>query len=68
MTHPIINLFQSKAEVLDATQSREGLDDAIALLAGWIEASQGKLTEDDLAVLSDVGAMLYRDGLGRRDK
>lgn len=65
-THPLIDLFQSKAEVLDASGSKEGIDTAITLLAGWMDLAKSKLTEDDIAVLSDIGAILYRHGLARR--
>lgn len=66
MDHPIIKLFEAKAEILELSGNKEGIDAAIVQLAGWIDSAQGRLTEDDLAVLSDIGAMLYRDGLGRR--
>lgn len=31
-----------------------------------MELAKAKLTEDDMAVLADIGAILYRDGLKRR--
>ena len=64
--HPLIALFEQSAEVLDATGRKEQLDDAIIKLAGWMELAQDRLTDDDMAVLSEIGAILYRDGLGRR--
>lgn len=65
-THPTIELFETKAELLETTGSKEGLDEAISLLAGWIDLAKPHLTEDDLTILSDIGAMLYREGLKKR--
>lgn len=65
-THQIIDRFQQSAELLDLQRSKEKLDDAISLLAGWMEMSSRSLSEDDLAVLTRIGGILYRDGLLRR--
>lgn len=65
-THPLIALFQAKAELMDVTDSPEGLDDAISLLVGWMAKVKHKLSEDDMTILSDVGAVLYREGLKRK--
>lgn len=65
-THQIIDRFQQSAEMLDLQLSKENLDDAISLLAGWMEMSSRSLSEDDLAVLTRIGGILYRDGLQRR--
>lgn len=64
--HPLIALFESRAEVLDAAGQDTHPDDAIVKLASWMELAKLRLTEDDVAVLSDIGAILYRDGLKRR--
>lgn len=64
--HPLIALFENRAEVLDATGQATHPDDAIVKLASWIELAKARLTEDDMAVLADIGAILYRDGLKRR--
>jgi len=65
-THPTILLFEQRAELLDLQGSKAGLDDAIAQLAAWMDLAGPRLTEDDLTVLGEVGAMLYREGLQRR--
>jgi len=64
--HPIIELFQAHAEVLDASGQSTTLDDAIVSLAAWLDGAQDRLTEDDMTVLADVGAIMYREGLLRR--
>lgn len=64
--HPLIALFENRAEVLDATGQATHADDAIVKLASWMELAKTRLTEDDMAVLADIGAILYRDGLKRR--
>ena len=64
--HPLIALFQQLADMLDMQGSKATADDAIGLLAAWIEANRDRLTEDDLAVLGEIGGVLYRDGMGRR--
>lgn len=64
--HPSIEAFQVGAELLDIQAKETGLDDAIAELAAWIDLAKNRLSEDDLALLTRVGAMLYREGLSRR--
>lgn len=64
MTHPTIALFENRAELLDLQGSKKGLDDAIADLAAWMGLAE--LTEDDWAVLGEIGGVLYREGLRRR--
>lgn len=66
MSHPVVTLFQHRAEMLDMQGSKAGTDEALVQLASWIDLERDKLSEDDLAVLVGVGAMLYRDGLARR--
>lgn len=68
MIHPLIALFETKAAVIEITEGKDGLDEAIALLASWMSVAENKLSEDDLAVLSDVGAILYKEGLRRRSE
>lgn len=65
-THPIIALFENGAQLLDAEGRQADLDDAIVGLASWMGLAQDRLTEDDIAVLAQVGAILYREGLRRR--
>lgn len=67
MIHPIIAVFQQRAQMLDMQGSKATSDDAIGLLAAWIETNESKLTEDDLAVLAEVGGTLYRDGLKNKE-
>ena len=66
MTHPLIAIFQQRAEMLDMQGSKATLDDAIGMLAAWIDAMGPRLTEDDLAILGEIGGTLYREGLKRR--
>jgi len=68
MIHPLIALFETKAAVIEITEGKDGLDEAIALLASWMSVAENKLSEDDVAVLSDVGAILYKEGLRRRSE
>lgn len=64
--HPIIAIFEQGDEVIDATGRQVQPEDAITKLAGWIGLAQDRLTENDMAVLAEIGAILYRDGLNRR--
>lgn len=64
--HPLISLIETKAELLDVTDSQKNLDDAISLLVGWMDVAKHRLSEDDMTVLSDIGAVLYREGLKRK--
>lgn len=66
MEHPTITLFEKTARLLDVQESSKGLDDAIAQLAAWMDVSD--LSEDDWVVLVEVGAILYREGLRRRQE
>ena len=66
MTHPIIELFEQRAALLDLQGSDNGLDDALSDLAAWMALAADHLTEDDLAVLGGIGGLLYREELRRR--
>lgn len=68
MIHPVIQRFEAQAELLDAQGSRESLDEAVVRLAAWIGLAQDHLTEDDMAVLMEVGGILYREGLRRKPR
>ncbi|ARU23649.1 hypothetical protein RSSE_c3266 [Ralstonia solanacearum] len=64
--HPIIAAFERQAKILDLTSNTQDSDDAIALLAGWLEQATNRLTDADLHVIVNIGGLLYRDGLSRR--
>jgi len=64
--HPAIEAFEAGAELLDLQDSPARLDDAIAQLAAWMALAGEHLSEDDLIVLTAIGAMLYREGLRSR--
>jgi hypothetical protein len=66
MVHPLIGQFQTQAEVLDAQDSKESIDDALSTLAAWIELARDHLSEDGMTVLVSVGGVLYREGLRKR--
>jgi len=66
MTHPLIEQFQTQAELLDIWESPETLDDAMATLAAWIDLTGPRLNQDDVAVLIGIGGVMYREGLRRR--
>lgn len=53
--------------MLEQQGSHQGLDDAIANLAAWMDLAANHLTEDDMAVLGEIGGVLYREGLLRRE-
>ncbi|OSO82663.1 hypothetical protein [Burkholderia pseudomallei] len=65
--HPVIASFEHQAKILDVIGDTQDSDDAIALLAGWIDLAVEHLTEDDVSILVNVGGLLYRDGLNRRN-
>ena len=44
------------------------IDDTCAGLAGWLSGAWDRLKDDDLAVLTAVGAVLWREGLALRQK
>lgn len=64
--HQLIKRFQLRAELLDLQCSKAGQEDALVLLAAWMDLAKEHLTEDDMAALCEVGGILYRDGLRRR--
>lgn len=66
MFHPMIQRFEAQAELLDMQASRESLNDAVVRLAAWVDLAQARLSEDDVVVLMEVGGILYREGLRRR--
>lgn len=42
------------------------LDEACAGFAGWLAEAQPRLSDDDVAVLTSVGATLWREGFALR--
>lgn len=64
--HPIIAMFQAQAEILDAQGTESTVEDAIWKLAAWMGLAMKDLHEDDVALLCEIGGILYRDGLRRR--
>lgn len=66
MIHPVIQQFEVQAQLLDVQESRASLDDAVVRLAAWIGLAEDHLTEDDMAVLVEIGGVLYREGLRKR--
>jgi hypothetical protein len=44
------------------------IDDACAGFAGWLASNWERLHGDDLAVLTSVGATLWREGFALRQK
>jgi hypothetical protein len=44
------------------------LDDACAGFAGWLARNWGRVEGDDLALLTSVGATLWREGFAQRQK
>ncbi|PFH08046.1 hypothetical protein BCF11_0398 [Collimonas sp. PA-H2] len=44
------------------------LDHTIAGFAGWLAEAWHKLDDDAIALLTSVGATLYREGLEQRQK
>lgn len=42
------------------------LDETVAGFAGWLAESWGRLDEDEIALLTSVGATLWREGFARR--
>ncbi|MEZ0605808.1 hypothetical protein ACAX43_27145 [Paraburkholderia sp. IW21] len=44
------------------------IDDACAGFAGWLATHWGMFEEDDLAVLTSVGATLWREGFAQRQQ
>ena len=66
MHHPRIAQFEAGAELLDIHRDGATLDDAVVRLAAWMDLAAGHLSEQDQAVLTGIGAVLYRDGLSRR--
>lgn len=44
------------------------LDEACAGFAGWLAENWGRFEGDDLALLTSLGATLWREGFGQRQK
>ncbi|NHV26865.1 hypothetical protein [Burkholderia sp. D-99] len=42
------------------------LDHACAEFAGWLAEAWSRLSEDEIALLTSIGASLYREGYARR--
>lgn len=61
--HPIIEQFEAQAELLDIAEDESAIEDAVAILASWIDVTADRLSDDDLATLVRIGGTLYRQGL-----
>jgi len=61
----MIPLFESDTAALDASGRKTRIDDTITILAEWMEPARARLTEDDMTVLREIGAILYGAGLDR---
>lgn len=44
------------------------LDEACAGFAGWLSGAWNRLEDDDIALLTSVGATLWREGFAQRQK
>ncbi|WP_062786031.1 hypothetical protein [Aquitalea pelogenes] len=64
--HPVIEQFRAQAEILEATQSTKSIDEATIQLAIWMDLNADRLSVDDMALLTTVGGILFREGLNRR--
>lgn len=64
--HPMIAMFEGRAIVREATGQPADLAQAIIILAIWLDAAKERLSEDDLATLTGVGATMFQEGLARR--
>ncbi|MWA35405.1 hypothetical protein GPA09_31765 [Burkholderia pseudomallei] len=61
--YDVIMLFERmNAEGKAATD----LGHACAGFAGWLAEAWGRLSEDEIALLTSIGATLYREGYARR--
>ncbi len=65
-TSPIIGMFQQHAQLQDAQGANHTIDDAIWKLGAWMTVARGELSEDDMALLCEVGGILFNEGLRRR--
>ena len=65
--HPIVGMFRTRSEVLDAKHAPRGdPDEPIARLAIWISLNIDKLSSEDINELTDIGGMLFREQIRRR--
>lgn len=66
MTLLTMKLFEQRAQALDKQGSAWNLHEAISELAAWIDLGREKFTDDDLALLAQIGGVLYLEGSRRR--
>ncbi|AVY95736.1 hypothetical protein GCM10027202_17990 [Microvirgula curvata] len=63
---PVLSQFEVQAKMLDFAEDSSNLEDAIAMLAGWIEMAEPRLQQHDIAALICIGGTLYRESRRRR--
>ena len=63
---PILSQFEVQAKMLDFAKDSANLEDAITMLAGWIEMAGPNLQQHDIAALICIGGTLYRESQRRR--
>jgi len=57
---PAIELFAQRARQFEEPLSAREFEQAVALLGQWITREHRWLTKDDIAMLGDIGAVLFR--------
>ncbi|CAN0626346.1 conserved protein of unknown function [Burkholderia multivorans] len=61
--HEVVTIF----ERLNAEgRAMVDLDHACAGFAGWLAGAWDRLGEDEIALLTSIGATMYREGYARR--
>ncbi len=67
MLHPTMLIFEEHAVQLKMRHSPVGLEEAVAGLAEWMDQAAERLTEADWAFLGELGGVLWRESLARRN-
>lgn len=65
-SNPYIELFRSRAELLDSEGAPHDTDEPLVLLASLMGNEEGALSEHAMNVLTEIGGQLYREGLRRK--
>lgn len=59
----ILDKFASASKTIDYGEYLNSSDRALSLLANWVKENRSRLNNDDMAVLQEIGGVLYKQAL-----
>lgn len=61
----MLDKFASASKTTDHGDYLDSSDRALSLLANWVRENRSRLSNDDMAVLLEIGGVLYKQALAK---